>query len=159
MEQRLKERPSRDYPTMWSILSADTKPWHYCWCQDVLVDRSYYGCSLRGSVSNWLRQMQILTAKHWTEPRDPIGRVRRRAEVAEEQQHQLDLTELPGTEPPTKEYTWVSPWLLLHMYQGTASSGISGRGGAWSWEGVMPQRRGMLKGWGGSRWVGRGAPS
>ena len=23
--------------------------------------------------------------------------------------------ELPGTKPPTKEYTWKDPWLQLHM--------------------------------------------
>jgi hypothetical protein len=23
--------------------------------------------------------------------------------------------ELPGTKPPTKEYTWKNPWLSLHM--------------------------------------------
>jgi hypothetical protein len=23
--------------------------------------------------------------------------------------------ELPGTKPPTKEYTWRDPWLQLHM--------------------------------------------
>ena len=23
--------------------------------------------------------------------------------------------ELPGTKPPTKEYTWRNPWLQLHM--------------------------------------------
>ena len=25
-----------------------------------------YGCPLRGSMSNWLRQIQLITAKHWT---------------------------------------------------------------------------------------------
>jgi hypothetical protein len=28
---------------------------------------------------------------------------------------QPDLPELPGTKPPTKEYTWRDPWLQLHM--------------------------------------------
>jgi hypothetical protein len=31
-----------------------------------------------------------------------------------------------------------------------ALPGISGRGGPWSWEGLMPQHRGMLEWWGGS---------
>ena len=29
--------------------------------------------------------------------------------------NQPDLPELPGTKPPTKEYTWRDPWLQLHM--------------------------------------------
>jgi hypothetical protein len=29
--------------------------------------------------------------------------------------NQPDLPELPGTKPPTKEYTWKDPWLQLHM--------------------------------------------
>ena len=40
MEQRLKERPSRDCPTWRSILYTATKPTHYCRCQQVLNDRS-----------------------------------------------------------------------------------------------------------------------
>jgi hypothetical protein len=53
---------------------------------------------------------------------------------------QPDLPELPGTKPPTKEYTWRDPWLQLHMWQRMALSGI------WSCEGLMPQHKGML-GW------------
>jgi hypothetical protein len=40
VEQRLKERPSRDCPTWESIPHADTKPRHYCGCQGVLADKS-----------------------------------------------------------------------------------------------------------------------
>ena len=29
--------------------------------------------------------------------------------------NQLDLTELPGTKPLTKEYTWIDTWVQLHM--------------------------------------------
>ena len=29
--------------------------------------------------------------------------------------YQSVLPELPGTKPPTKEYTWRDPWLQLHM--------------------------------------------
>ncbi|EDL32040.1 mCG13682, isoform CRA_a [Mus musculus] len=34
MGQRLKERPSRDCPTLESIPSEDTKLQHYCGCQE-----------------------------------------------------------------------------------------------------------------------------
>jgi hypothetical protein len=36
LEQRLKERPSRDCHTWVSIPHVDTKPRHYCECQEVL---------------------------------------------------------------------------------------------------------------------------
>jgi hypothetical protein len=29
--------------------------------------------------------------------------------------NQPDNSELPGTKPPSKEYTWRDPWLQLHM--------------------------------------------
>jgi hypothetical protein len=40
VEQRLKERQSRDCPTWESIPYTVTKPRHYCGCQQVLADRS-----------------------------------------------------------------------------------------------------------------------
>jgi hypothetical protein len=40
MEQRLKERSSRDCPTWVSIPYTVTKPRYYCGCQEVLADRS-----------------------------------------------------------------------------------------------------------------------
>ena len=40
VEQRLKERPSRDCPTWGSIPYTATKPRHYCGCWEVLADMS-----------------------------------------------------------------------------------------------------------------------
>jgi hypothetical protein len=40
VEQRLKERPSRNCPIWRSIPSADTKSRHYCGCQQELADSS-----------------------------------------------------------------------------------------------------------------------
>jgi hypothetical protein len=40
VEQRLKERPSRNCPTWGSIPYTVTKPRHYCGCQQVLAGRS-----------------------------------------------------------------------------------------------------------------------
>jgi hypothetical protein len=40
VEQRLKKRPSRDWPTWRSIPYIVTKPRHYCGCQEVRADRS-----------------------------------------------------------------------------------------------------------------------
>ena len=45
---------------------------------------------------------------------------------------QLDPSELPGTKPPTREYTWEEPWFQLHMEQRIALPGINGRGDPWS---------------------------
>ena len=42
-----------------------------------------YGYSLRGSFSTWVRQMQILTFKHWANLSDINARVRQRTEGAE----------------------------------------------------------------------------
>jgi hypothetical protein len=46
--------------------------------------------------------------------------------------------ELPGTKPPTKEYTWRDPWLQLKKM---ALSDISGSRGPSCHEGMMPQSR------------------
>jgi hypothetical protein len=40
VKQRMKERPSRDCTTWGTIPHADTKPKHYCGCQEALADRS-----------------------------------------------------------------------------------------------------------------------
>jgi hypothetical protein len=40
VEQRLKERPSKDYPTWGSIPYTVTKLRYYCGFQEVLADRS-----------------------------------------------------------------------------------------------------------------------
>jgi hypothetical protein len=51
VEQRLKERPSRDCPTWESIPHSDTKPRHYCWQEpdswEAVPDSDHYryGCS------------------------------------------------------------------------------------------------------------------
>jgi hypothetical protein len=40
VEQRLKQRPSRDCPTWRFIPYIKNKPRHYCECQEVLADKS-----------------------------------------------------------------------------------------------------------------------
>ena len=64
----------------------------------------------------------MLAVNHWTECRVPVEELgeglkelKGFAAPQEEQQFQPDLSELPGTKPPTKEYTWRDPWLQLHM--------------------------------------------
>jgi hypothetical protein len=51
LEQRLKERPFRDCPIWGSIPYTDTKPRHYCRCQEMLADRSLIQLLLRGFQS------------------------------------------------------------------------------------------------------------
>ena len=81
--------------------------------------------------------MQILRATHWTEVRDPNGRIRGKIEGAEGDGNpigrptvsaNLDPWELPETKPPTKEHTWAGPRPLTLMKQRTALSDLSGRG-------------------------------
>ena len=99
----------------------------------------------------------MLAANHWTEHGDPNGGVRERTKGAEGVYNPIRRTtistnqtppppELPGTKPPTKEYTWRDPWLQLLMWQRMALLDINGRGGPWSYGDSMPQCRGML-GW------------
>jgi hypothetical protein len=60
----------------------------------------------------------MLAANHRTEHRNPNGGVRERTERAEGVCNPIGRTtisELPGTNPPTKEYTWRDPWLQLNM--------------------------------------------
>ena len=59
MEQRLKERPSRDCPTSGSNPHTVTKPRHYLGCWEVLADRSLIWCILKCSsrASQIQRQM------------------------------------------------------------------------------------------------------
>jgi hypothetical protein len=63
--------------------------------------------------------------------------------------NQPDTPGLPGTKPPTKEYTWRGARLQLCIYRGL--SGVNGRRLC---EGLMPQCRGMQR-WGArvGRWV------
>ena len=54
--------------------------------------------------------------------------------------------QLPGTKPPTKEYTggtYGSSCICSRGWPNLAS--INGRGGPWSCGGSMPQHRGMLR--------------
>ena len=57
--------------------------------------------------------------------------------------NQPDPQNLPGTKPPTKEYTWRDPWLQLHMQQRISLSGINERRVPWLCEGSVPQCRKM----------------
>jgi hypothetical protein len=52
--------------------------------------------------------------------------------------------EIPGTKPPTKEYSWRDPWLQLHIQQRMAF--FVHQWEKRSYEGLMPQCRGMPPG-------------
>jgi len=74
VEQRLKERPSRDCPTWGSITCAVTKPRHYCRCQERLADRSLI----------WMSpEMWMLAVSYLIEQGDRDGGVRERSEEGE----------------------------------------------------------------------------
>jgi hypothetical protein len=56
----------------------------------------------------------------------PNGGVRERIEGAEGIFNPIRRQELPGSKPPTKEYTWRDPLLQPYMWQ---RMGINGRRG------------------------------
>jgi hypothetical protein len=92
-------------------------------------------------------------ANYGSDHGDPSGGIRGRTERAEGLCHPIEITistnqirvphlpELPRIKPPTKEYIWRDLWLQLHVLQRMVLFGISGRGGPWSCEGLMPQSR------------------
>jgi hypothetical protein len=80
---------------------------------DVILDfqtGAWHGCPLRGSTSTLLRQMQILTAKYWTEVRDPCGTVMERTEGFEGDYNSIGRTTV-STNPDSSELpeTWPNP--------------------------------------------------
>jgi hypothetical protein len=138
VEQRLKERPSRDCPIWESILYTNTKPRHYCRCQEVLLTEAWYCCVLRGFAGAWQTKRRMPPANHWIEYSVPNGG--ERTEEAEGVCNPIGRTtvstnqkppELPGTKPPTKGCTWRDPWLQVHMQQRMALLDIPGRRGPW----------------------------
>ena len=76
-------------------------------------------------IKMWYVQGQMLAANHCTEHGDSTGGVRERTEGSEGVCNHIGRTntiekpdpppELPGTKPPSKDYTWRDPWLQLHM--------------------------------------------
>jgi hypothetical protein len=120
---RLKERPSRDYPTWRSIPHADTKPRYSCGCQEVLTDRSLIQLFPE-------RLCQILTntdadvysqTLDWA--RGPHGEVRARTVGAERFCNLMRRTtiptnqnpsKLPGTKLPTRVHRRY-PWLQIDI--------------------------------------------
>ena len=149
MEQRLKERPSRDCLTGDPSHIRPPNPANGFDAKKCLLTGAWYGCVLRGSARALPIQRRMLAASHWNEHRGPNRGVRGRTERSRTglQPHrknnninQPETPELLGTKLPTKDHT----------------SDTSGRGGPWSCEGSMPQHRVMLGWWGRSRgWVGQ----
>jgi hypothetical protein len=86
----------------------------------VLADRSPAWLSSElCSTSSSLRHMQILRANHWTDIRNPHGRVRERIKGAKEYANSIgrptvstnpDPSELQETMAPTKEHTCAALW-------------------------------------------------
>jgi hypothetical protein len=112
-------RPTWDPLSRWAPI-PDTTP-------DVMVflqTEAYHGCPLRGSTSNWLRQMNVLTASFWTESGNPNGWARGRTEETEGDCNpigrptvstNLEHWELPETKLPTKEHARTALKLQAHI--------------------------------------------
>ena len=91
----------------------------------MLTDRNLAWLSSEG-LYRQLRQMQLLTAKQWTEVGDLYGRVGVKVERTEGDSNligrtrvstNLDLSELPEIKLLTKEHTWAaqSPCPYTHI--------------------------------------------
>ena len=123
VDQRLKESPYRDCPTWGSISFIVTKP-------DTIVDAGKY-LLMAGAFFREAQPERDKYRRGCSQPtiglstdRVPYGGVREGTEGVEGvcspmegatlSTGQVPL-ELPGTGPPTKEYTWRDPWLQLHM--------------------------------------------
>jgi hypothetical protein len=64
VEQRLKERPSKDCPTWGSIPYTVTKPDTIVDAKNCMLTGAWYSSFLRGSARAWQIQRQMLTAKN-----------------------------------------------------------------------------------------------
>ena len=79
---------------------------HQTWT--TIADKFYFqkgawqGCPLRASTKSWLRQMQILTATHWTQVREPCGRDRGRTEEVEGNCNSTGRTTLSSNRAPQR---------------------------------------------------------
>jgi hypothetical protein len=76
VEQRLKQRLSRDCTTWGSIPYVDTK----VDAKKYLLTGAEYSCLLRGFAKLLLIQTEMLAANHWTEHGDHHGGVRGRTD-------------------------------------------------------------------------------
>jgi hypothetical protein len=114
VEQRLKERPSRDCPTWDASHVQSPNPDTIVDANKCLLTGAWYSCLLRGFASAWHIQRWMLSANHWTEHKVPNGGARERTEGAEGPCSPIGGTtiwtnEIPqsslGDQPSTKEYT------------------------------------------------------
>jgi hypothetical protein len=128
------------------IYSHQTKPGYYCWCWEVFADRSLIWLSpesLCQSLTN--TEMDACSqALDWAwDPRWRSWRSNWRSWTTFQSHgrsnsiNQPDPSEIPGTRPPTKDYTWRDPCLWPNMWQRMALLDISGRRGPWAWGGVQ----------------------
>ena len=129
---------SRDCPTWVSNPYSDTKPRHYCWCQELLADKepdiAVSWEALPEPVKYRCGCLQPTITLSTGIPMEELGDWRSRRGLQPHRKNnninQWTSPELPGTKPPT---TWI------------ALSGISGRGGPWFYEGSMSQCREMFQ--------------
>jgi hypothetical protein len=99
MEQRLKERPSRDGPSWGSIPSADTKPNTVAVAMRHLLTEARCGCFLGWfcqHLTNADVEVLMLTVNHQTEPQEPCGRAAGRAGGAERDYNSIGRTRSAG---------------------------------------------------------------
>jgi len=84
LEQKSKERPSRDCLTWRSIPHKTPSPDTIVNGKKCLLIGTCYCCLLRGSARAWQIQRRMFTANHWTEHGVTNGEVRQRTEGGKE---------------------------------------------------------------------------
>jgi hypothetical protein len=107
-------------------LSADTKPRYYYWWQEWLAGRSLVWLTperlcqslnnsdvdVHSQPSDWVQGPQSRSeGKDWRSWRS-LQPHRKNNNI---NQPDPPPPVLPGTKPPTREYTWRDPWLQIHM--------------------------------------------
>jgi hypothetical protein len=133
-----KDRPKTSPPGYPSY----TQTRHYCGCQQLLTDRSLLQLfpwealpvpdKYRGACSQPTTEVRHRFtsggARERTQGAEGVCSPRVGATIWTNQY----LPELPGTKPPTKEYTWRNSWLQLHFISSFIVSVYIWLAGPWS---------------------------
>ena len=145
MEQKLKERPCRDFLPGDATPPEKPNPNKIAVAQKCLLTRACYCCPLRGSARAGPIQMQMYTAKHWSEYGNSNGEVRARTVGAEGVCNLIGRTTISTNQTHlSSQVLNIHPKSTQDMYQRMALSGIPGMGAPWCYGGLMTQDRETL---------------
>ena len=156
VEQRLKEGPSWDGPTWGSIPYTVIKPRHYWGYREVFADRSLISLSpekLCQSLTNTqayacshpLDWAQCSWCRSWRRDWRNLGALQ--SHQGRNSNNHPEPLELPGTGPPTKEYTCSDPCLQLHFWTSVGRAALGPEGIPCPSVGECQGRKAGVGGW------------